>query len=249
MKTLKLFYQKPFESSCKGKLIEKNSKGLIFDKTVSYPEGGGQIGDRGVLIRIKTGEEIKFHDTIKIRGRNLFINNFPSIKVENSIVHCTDDYDEEDIELGEEFIIKIDVFYRAMASLNHSGIHLALMILESKINGIDKKIIGAKINEKYARLDFAIDYKFSQELLKEIEEECNEYIKKDKKILCYPHPEEKEAFYWKCDNYVIPCGGTHCNSTGDLKHINIKRKNIGKKSERIIISVEENNSDFISLYK
>lgn len=249
MKTLKLFYKKPFKSSCKAKLVEKNSKGFIFDQTISYPEGGGQIGDKGILVRVKSGEEIKFEDTIKIRGRNLFLDNFPSIKVDNTIIHCVEDCDFENIEIGEEFIIKIDTLNRGLATLNHTGAHLALMILERKFPGIDKKIIGAKINERYGRLDFSIDYKFSKELLKEIEDSCNEFIKKDLKITCYHHPEEKEAFYWECDGYVVPCGGTHCNSTGELKKIKLKRKNIGKTSERMIINIEEDNTDFINLYK
>ena len=63
--TEKLYYKNQFLSVCKGKLLEINEKGLIFDKTVAYPEGGGQIGDSGILIREKTKEEFEFFDTTK----------------------------------------------------------------------------------------------------------------------------------------------------------------------------------------
>ena len=75
MRTEKLYYKNQFLTTCKAKLIEINEKGLIFDKTVAYPEGGGQIGDSGILIREKTKEEIEFLDTTKY-----LFKRFPSNK-------------------------------------------------------------------------------------------------------------------------------------------------------------------------
>lgn len=247
MKTEKIFYKKPYLICCEAKVIEKTNEGVIFDKTIAYPEGGGQIGDSGVLIRKKTGEKIVFFNTTKIKGRNIFLENFPNIKVENLIVQHIDSTLLEDIELNEEFFIKIDYLKRAKITLNHSAIHLALMVLESIRGGIDKKIIGAKITETYARLDFSTDTKFSKEELNKIETTCNELISKQIPIYIYPHEKEPEALFWKCLNYIIPCGGTHCENTKYLNKVFIKRKNLGKNSERLVVEVK-GQEEFFNLY-
>lgn len=247
MKTEKLYYKNQFLTNCRAKLIAIDEKGLIFDKTVAYPEGGGQIGDIGKLIREKTNEEIDFFDTTKIKGRNIYLEDFPVIKVENEIIHHVDLSLLKDLELGEEFIIKINVERRAKTTLHHSGLHLALMVLSNIRKGIDKKIVGAKITETYGRLDFSTEQKFSKEELQEIENKCNELIKKELEIYCYPHQEENEAIYWKCMDYIIPCGGTHCDNTKYLGKIKVKRKNIGKTSERLIVESSDID-EFSKLY-
>ncbi|MGL5412938.1 alanine--tRNA ligase-related protein [Cetobacterium sp.] len=245
MKTEKIYYKNQFQTSCEAVLIASTENGLIFNKTVAYPEGGGQIGDVGILIRCKDGSEIPFYNTTKIKGRNLFLNDFPSIKVENQIVHHVDNNYE--FEKDEKFLIKLDSVKRSQITLHHSALHLALMVLEEMISGIDKKIIGAKITDKYGRLDFAIDFKFSSEQIAQIECRCNEYIDKNILINAFSHPEENEALYWKCDNYIIPCGGTHCENAKYLVGIKIKRKSIGKTSERLIVELPF-NEEFLKLY-
>ncbi len=239
MKTEKLYYQNQFLTKCVGKVIGKNDKGIIFDKTVAYPEGGGQIGDRGKLIRKKNREEIEFFDTTKIKGRNIYLDDFPVIKVENEIVHHIVQDKIAEIEIGEEFEINIDIKLRASVTLHHSALHLALMVLEELREGIDKKIIGAKINSEYGRLDFSTEEKFTKEELEKIEEECQKYIERNLPIKIYPHEKEPEALYWKCLEYTVPCGGTHCESTGELGKIKVRRKNIGKTSERLIVELKD----------
>ncbi len=165
MQTEKIYYKNQFQSSCKAKLIGKTKEGLIFDKTVAYPEGGAQIGDKGKLIRTKNNEMISFVDTRKIKGKTIYLDDFSIINVEDSIVHILE-AEYEDYEIGEEFIIKVNISERANATLNHS------------------------------------------------------------------------AMYWKCLDYSVPCGGTHCNTTNQLGMISVKRKNIGKSADRLIIKLK-----------
>lgn len=247
MKTEKLYYENPFQTSCEAFLVKKVENGLIFNKTVAFPEGGGQIGDVGTLIRCKDNSEINFHDTTKIGGRDLSLKNFPKIKVESQIMHHVDNNEILDFEIGEKFIIKLDSLKRAQIILHHSALHLVLMVLEEMFPGIDKKIIGARITDKYGRLDFAIDYKFAPEILSTAENICNKYIDNDIPTEIFTHPDEKEALYWRCNDYTVPCGGTHCKTTKDLKGIKLKRKSIGRSAERLIVEVPINEA-FNKLY-
>jgi alanyl-tRNA synthetase len=125
-----------------------------------------------------------------------------------------------------------------MATINHSGIHVVLMELEKLRPNSSSKIYGAKISEKSARLDFITEEKFSKEELSIIEQKVNTLIEAERDMRVYPHPTEKEALFWECDGYSIPCGGTHLTNTKYLGDVKLKRKNIGKNYDRIIAQFE-----------
>ena len=46
---------------------EDSIKGIMLDKTPSYPKGGGQPGDKGI-IHFKGGRGVRFHDTIHFKN-------------------------------------------------------------------------------------------------------------------------------------------------------------------------------------
>ncbi|MFD1379277.1 alanine--tRNA ligase-related protein [Fodinicurvata halophila] len=59
-----LFREDPYLQSCEATVTAVSPEGLHVDRTVFYPEGGGQPGDTGVLIRA-SGEEVRILDTRK----------------------------------------------------------------------------------------------------------------------------------------------------------------------------------------
>lgn len=236
--TIKEYYKDPFLSKCVAKLISISENSLCFDKTIAFPEGGGQIGDSGKIINLKTKEEIQFFDTQKEGGRKLHLKDFPEIFVEGDIIHLINKEDFDKVEVGEEYQIIINTEKRAKATINHSGIHLVLMELEKIRPDSYNKVCGARISDKSARLDFITNEKFSKEELSLLSEKVNEKINKAIEIKAYYHPEEKEAWFWECDDYSIPCGGTHLENTSFLGSVKLKRKNIGKNSDRIIAQFE-----------
>lgn len=248
--TIKEYYKDYFLAECIGEVCEILEDGIYFDRTVAFPEGGGQIGDSGKLINLETGAEMEFFYTTKSGGRQLNLENFPNIFVEGDILHHLAKEDLEKVKIGDKYRIIIDIEKRAMATINHSGIHVVLMELEKLRPDISSKIYGAKISEKSARLDFMTEEKFSKEELSIIEKNVNTLIEAEKNMRVYPHPTEKEALFWECDGYSIPCGGTHLTNTKYLGEVKLKRKNIGKNCDRIIAQFEnckipeyKNNSD------
>lgn len=235
--TKKIYYDNNFITECFSTILEINSKGIILDQTVAFPEGGGQIGDVGVITNLSSDFSTEFLDTKKIDGRTLILKDFPTINVECKIVHYILEEDLTLFNIGDKIKVKIDVNRRAQTTLHHSGLHIALMVFDNLRKNILKSVIGCKITDEYGHVDIQTEEKISPEELNYIAQESEKLFSQNIPIKIFPHKVEKEAFYWKCINYTMPCGGTHVNNTGDLEGISVKRKNIGKGVDRLIITL------------
>ena len=77
---------------------------LVFNVTPFYPEGGGQVGDIGIIKNEK--ESIKIIDTKKENGL---------------IIHYVDQLPKN---LSSKFIAVVDSTFRASCSRNHTATHL-----------------------------------------------------------------------------------------------------------------------------
>lgn len=236
--TIKEYYNDEFLTTCNGKVIGKTEEGIILDRTVAFPEGGGQDGDTGKLVNLKTGEELDLIYTTKEGGRRVVSSDFSGIHVDTDVIHHLLSEDLGKINIGDEFKVKINVKRRALLTMYHSGIHIVLMAVNKLRPNIKDLIYGCKITETYARLDFKVLERFSKEELEKITEITEQLIADEKEIKTYPSKEEKEALYWECEDYKIPCGGTHFKNTKYLGKPIIKRKNLGKASERIKLEFE-----------
>ena len=51
----------------------------------------------------------------------------------------------------------------------------------------------------------------------------------------WQHPEKPDLKWWHCEDWKMPCGGTHVKNTKEVGQIRLKRKNIGAGKERIEI--------------
>ena len=237
--TQKEFYKNPFKSLVEAKVIDIIDNKIVLDKTIAYPKGGGQEGDRGFLII--NGKEIPFFDTQKGFGRTIYLDDFPTIQVETPIYHYVDTKDINNFKIGNSVTVKIDTLRRSKLSISHSAIHLVLMYLEELYPGFEKRIYGASIKEESARLDFKTTQKFTPEDMKYIQERVNRAIKDALPIETFPHKQEKEAWYWRCLDYTIPCGGTHIDNTKYIGKVKVKRKNLGKNGQRVSIAIEDSD--------
>ncbi len=238
-KTEKIYYDAPYKRSIVAKVIDKKENGIVLDRTIAYPEGGGQDGDRGVLL--VDGNAVAFYDTQKGLGRTIFLDDFPTIAVDTPIMHYVKEEDAVLFEIGKEVTVTIDTLRRARLSIAHSAIHIALMGIEKYFPGMEERIYGAKIKEESARLDFRTPYKFTQDDLAKIRDYANEIVAQKGDIEIFRHPQEPEALYWRLDWYTCPCGGTHIDNTSYIKSIKVRRKNLGRNGQRISITFEVND--------
>ena len=62
--TEELFRQDAYQVETPAKVVTSDASGIVLDRTVLYPRGGGQAGDSGVLT-LGDGSFVAIADTIK----------------------------------------------------------------------------------------------------------------------------------------------------------------------------------------
>ncbi len=215
-------YQEADIKITKYRLVE--SKGdkfyqLVFNLTPFYPEGGGQVGDTGVIISPE-GEITHILDT----------------KKENDlIVHIV-----KKLPRNPEgvFRAKVNTDRRKRTMAHHSATHLLHQALR-EILGTHVQQKGSYVGPDKLRFDFSHFSKLTEEELKQVEDFVNLKIKQalpleEKRNVPYDVAVEKEkamAFFGekygdtvrviRFGNHAELCGGTHVKNTQDIWHFKI----------------------------
>ncbi|MBL4733774.1 MAG: alanine--tRNA ligase, partial [Flavobacteriales bacterium] len=186
---------------------------LCLDRTPFYPEGGGQVGDTGVLIFDE--EETTIVDT---RKEN------------NQILHFTHTLPADP---SATFHARIDGEKRRLTENNHSATHLMHAALRNVL-GTHVEQKGSLVNSDYLRFDFSHFSKIESGTLSQIEDMVNEKISQNIPLLTMEMPvEEAKAMgamalfgekygevvrvvIFDKDYSVELCGGTHVQSTNEI---------------------------------
>ena len=199
-----------------GESVEKTNEGeatVIFDKTVFYGEGGGQVGDTGAILG---SVNATVTDTKKANG--IYIHE---ISIESG-----------EIKLGDTVTLKIDVARRASIRRNHSACHLLQAALR-KVLGTHVEQAGSYVDEHRVRFDFTHLAAMTAEEISAVEAEVNKNIllaEAATTTVCDPDSARKmgamalfgEKYGDKVRVVAIGssslelCGGTHVSSTGEI---------------------------------
>ena len=191
---------------------------LVFDKTPFYPEGGGQVGDKGYLERAN-GDTNYILDTKKEN---------------NLIIHFTKNLPKNP---DEKFEVKVDEKQRFRTACNHTATHLLHQALR-KILGTHVEQKGSAVHSKYLRFDFSHYAKLTEKELQEIQDFVNARIKGKIPLVEERHISldlalERGAMALFGEKYgddvrMIQfgeskelCGGTHVRNTSDIWHFKI----------------------------
>jgi alanyl-tRNA synthetase len=190
---------------------------IVLDNTPFYPEGGGQVGDKGTLI--SANETIEIIDT----------------KKENNLILHFAKQLPENLEAG--FVAKVNTDLRTSTSKNHSATHLMHLALRN-ILGTHVEQKGSLVNPNYLRFDFSHFSKVSDQELRQVEESVNAQIEAQLQLQEYRNIPIKEAldkgamalFGEKYGDNVRMiefgeskelCGGIHVKNTADIWHFKI----------------------------
>jgi len=185
---------------------------LVLDQTPFYAEGGGQIGDSGVL---QNGSES--------------IHIFDTKKENNLIVHLSTELPSQ---LDATFEARIDLVKQQQTAKNHSATHLLHHALRS-ILGTHVEQKGSLVSDKGLRFDFSHFSKVTDEQLLAIENMVNSAIQEaqalvENRALDIESAKQKGAMALFGEKYgdtvrviefgpsIELCGGIHVANTNQI---------------------------------
>ena len=192
---------------------------LAFNLTPFYPEGGGQVGDKGYLEEAH-GDVIYILDTKKENNLIIhFVKNLPR-------------------HLNETFKAVVDSKQRYRTECNHTATHLLHQALR-EVLGTHVAQKGSAVHSKYLRFDFSHFSKLTSDEIRDVENFVNNRISgklplEEKRNISMQQAVEEGAIALFGEKYgdtvravkfgksVELCGGTHVKNTGDIWHFKIK---------------------------
>jgi len=219
------------------KVIFLENEKVILDKTIFYPEGGGQPTDLGKIIFMNNEYSIK--EVKKQDGKILHIlDKIPNFKTADS-VHLILDWARR---------------------YSHMRYHSALHILSKVVyNEFGAQVSGNQIYADRARMDFTLE-NLTPEIIQKTEEKANEIISQNRKInILFLNRDEaiKKVDLQRTRIDLLPeqikiirvveiegfdvdaCAGTHVKTTSEIGRLKItKTENKGKGKRRMEIKVE-----------
>ena len=190
---------------------------IVLDNTPFYPEGGGQVGDKGTLV--SANESIEIIDTKK---ENNLILHFAKQLPEN---------------VTANFVAQVNTDLRTSTSKNHSATHLMHLALRN-ILGTHLEQKGSLVNPNYLRFDFSHFSKVSDEELRQVETSVNAQIEAQLQLVEHRNIPIKEALdkgamalfgekygdnvrMIEFGNSKELCGGIHVKNSAEIWHFKI----------------------------
>ena len=189
---------------------------IILDRTPFYAEGGGQVGDRGVLRAADGAAVFEVEDTQKPVG-GLFVHRGT---LRGRLV------------VGQAVRVEVERDRRAHTMRNHTGTHLLHRALRNVV-GDRARQAGSLVSPAYLRFDYAADRALTDEERRLIEDEVRRIIREDRPVsIAFMGMREAidagaDAFFdekygetvrtIRIKDYSFElCGGTHCRASGEV---------------------------------
>lgn len=233
--TEEIFRDDAYQRSCTARVIGVDATGILLDRTVFYPMGGGQPGDAGRFLRAD-GAAVLIADTRKGTGPG-------------DILHVPAP-DQPVLTVGESITAELDWARRHRLMRMHTCLHVLCAV-------IPYGVTGGQIGDTRSRLDFDIG---EGSLDKDhIHAKLNELIATDKSVVprwitdaeLAAQPELVRTMSVKppsgagrvrlldIDGIDLqPCGGTHVARLGEIGPVIVEKiENKGKRNRRVVIAL------------
>ncbi|MFY7845106.1 alanine--tRNA ligase [Chryseobacterium gambrini] len=212
---------------------------VVLSETPFYPDGGGQVGDKGLLENATESFEVL--ETKKENGLIIsLINGLPK-------------------DAGAVFYAKVNVAERKNSQANHSVTHLLHEALR-EVLGTHVEQKGSYVGPDYLRFDFSHFNKMTEEELALVENKVNAKIKESialQEFRSIPIQEalDKGAMALFGEKYgdnvrMIQfgsskelCGGTHVKNTSEIGHFKILSESSAAAGIRRIEAISGDESD------
>ena len=147
--TEELFREDATLHECEAVVVAVDETGVVLDRTVFYPVGGGQAGDAGELVAVEGGAVLVVADTRKHPGRPGDIAHVPAEGQAAALAAFVP---------GTRVRARIDAARRRAHMRFHTATHLLCALVPHAVN-------GCSITAGYARLDFHMNEPLDKETL------------------------------------------------------------------------------------
>lgn len=231
-----LFREDPYARTCEARIGAAAAGGVRLDRTVFYPEGGGQPGDTGVL-RADDGSVTPVLGTRKGEAAG-------------EILHLVDPAAPLPAP-GSRVTAELDWERRHRHMRMHTCLHLLSAV-------IDAPVTGGQLTAEKGRLDFDLDSKLEKAA---VEEQLNALIARDlpvaprwisdEALAAQPElvrtmrvkPPSGQGQVRLIDVEGIdlqPCGGTHVARTGEIGPVIVRKiESKGRQNRRVSLAFGE----------
>jgi misacylated tRNA(Ala) deacylase len=235
MSTQLLFREDAYLRTSTAQVLACGEGGIELDRTIFYPQGGGQAGDAGVLLR-SDGARIVITDTRKGEGPDRVLH----IRAPGA----------PPLQTGDTVTLEIDWPRRYRLMRLHTALHLLSCVVTAPVTG------GNIVPEK-GRLDF--DIELSQLNAERIEHETNALITAGaatesvwisdseldaqpelvKTMSVQPPRGAGRVRLLRIPGIDLqPCGGTHVADIAEIGGIRVlKIRSEGKRNKRVEIAL------------
>jgi misacylated tRNA(Ala) deacylase len=234
-----LFRDDAYRRSCKARVLAADANGVLLDRTVFYPMGGGQPGDTGWL-RLADGSEIAVVDTVK------------GVAPDEVLHKLAPGGALPDLGSEVEAIIDWDRRHRLMRM--HTCLHLLCAVVIGDVT-------GGSVGDGKGRLDFNLPEAPDRAA---IEAALNKLIAEDhpvrprwiadeelaakpelvRTMSVKPPSGQGKVRLLEIEGVDLqPCGGTHVARTGEIGPITVgKIESKGKQNRRINLAFAEGSA-------
>ena len=234
--TDELFRRDSYLKECNAVVVTAHDGVIVTDQTVFYPEGGGQPGDTGWILRADGGEFV-VTDTQK------------DAETGEQQHHVSSDFDLPAI--GETVTLKLDWERRYRLMRMHSCMHMLCAAIPAPVT-------GGSIQDGRGRLDFDLPEPVDKE---EVTDRLNVLIAQNASMQLRWISDEELAHKPELVRTMSvkpptgsgqvrivefegidmqPCGGTHVASTGEIGCIRVRKiEKKGRQNRRVIVVFDD----------
>ncbi|MDX1593412.1 MAG: alanyl-tRNA editing protein [Gammaproteobacteria bacterium] len=231
MATEELFRSEPYTRVCTATVVASDNDGIVLDRTIFYPEGGGQPGDTGLIGPATGNRDIRIIDTVRRNGE---------------VLHVVEPFTAR-LKAGTPVNLILDWPRRHRHMRMHTCLHLLCAVFG------DAKVTGGSIGADKGRLDFNLpDAPVPREQIQagldrliEADLEVRTRWITDEELAAQPdlvrtmsvHPpsgQDRVRLVEVIGVDLQPCGGTHVARTGEIGRIVVgKIESKGSRNRRI----------------
>ena len=227
LETVPLFYEDFYRRELEAwvdALVEDARFGpcLVLSGTLCHPHGGGQKGDRawlvlspaeaaalGVMPGTEAGAEpaLPIVDTRRADGRILHVLGAAPLIPERA----------EALLVGSRpFALRLDWDFRHRQMRLHSAAHLLHCFVEQALGRPVDYPETSDLQPDYGLNRYERKELLTPAQMEGVLETLNEFIAAGHAIVTSPDPEREGYRFWRCEQWVIPCGGTHPADTREI---------------------------------